>query len=591
MTTASYGLGERGRSVPAAQGVVLGLLATGVGLAVAELVAGLIRGSESPVVAVGEEFIDRTPPALRDWAIEMFGTSDKQMLVAGSLITITAIGILIGVLAVRGQMRLAVVATVVVGLIGAWAVWSRPGFSLSHLWPTVAGTAASLGVLRWYHRLPVRPSADGTPSTVDRRTFVTGALALGSTAVVSAGVGRALQGRFSVSSERRDLTLPDDPRPLGSLPADADLGVEGVTPFVVSNDDFYRIDTALIVPQVRAREWELRITGMVEREITLSYDELLALPQVERYVTLSCVSNYVGGPYVGNALWQGTLLAPVLEQAGVDARAEQLVSRSHDGWTAGSPIEQILDGRDAMLAIGMNGEPLPAAHGYPVRLVVPGLYGYVSATKWVTELEVTTWDAFDAYWVPRGWAAIAPFKMTTRIDTPRDGASRPAGPLARRRGLAAPRRDQSGAGVDRWWRLAGGRPRRRAEQRHVAAMGVPVGRGTRPARAARPGDRHRGQRADRRGGGCAPERRQWLSHDRGRDHHLMPARSRRDQDRSRTLALRASISSSKLFWKLATPSRSRRSATSSMSTPTWARAAHTRSASSRSRSIVGATVP
>ena len=229
----------------------------------------------------------------------------------------------------------------------------------------------------------------------------------------------------------RTSSFPGAADTAGRLPSNVEFGVDGITPFQIPNSDFYRIDTALgRVPQVQADSWELRVTGMVDRELTITFDDLLSMPAIERWVTLSCVSNPVGGPYAGNALWLGTLLAPVLERAGVQSGAEQLVSRSFDGWTAGSPIEQIMDGRDAMFAYGMNGEPLPAEHGYPVRLVVPGLYGYVSATKWVTELEVTTWDAFDAYWVPRGWSAIAPFKMTTRIDTPRSGAERPAGQVA-----------------------------------------------------------------------------------------------------------------------------------------------------------------
>jgi DMSO/TMAO reductase YedYZ molybdopterin-dependent catalytic subunit len=442
MTTASYGLGERHRSAVAVYGPVLGLLATGAGLAAAELTAGLMRGTESPVIAVGEEFIDRSPVWLTEWAKNEFGTSDKDVLIGGAFVTIVLIGIGIGIAAVRGAWRLAIAATVVTGIIGAWAVTQRPSFSVSRLWPTVAGTAASLGVLWWYWRRcvremrPAEKAADGesdhsVSTTVDRRTFVTGAVVVGSSAAIAAGAGRALQSRFTIASERQDLVLPGAGDSAGRLPSNAELGVDGVTPFQISNSDFYRIDTALgRVPQVQADSWELRVTGMVDRELTITFDELLSMPSIERWVTLSCVSNPVGGPYAGNALWLGTLLAPVLERAGVQPGAEQLVSRSFDGWTAGSPIEQIIDGRDAMFAYGMNGEPLPAEHGYPVRLVVPGLYGYVSATKWVTELEVTTWDAFDAYWVPRGWSAIAPFKMTTRIDTPRRGAERPAGQVA-----------------------------------------------------------------------------------------------------------------------------------------------------------------
>jgi DMSO/TMAO reductase YedYZ molybdopterin-dependent catalytic subunit len=207
----------------------------------------------------------------------------------------------------------------------------------------------------------------------------------------------------------------------GAVAGPTEFGLDEVTPFVVPNADFYRIDTALVVPQVRRADWRLRIHGMVARELELTFDDLLARPQVQRQVTLSCVSNYVGGPLVGNALWQGVLLAPLLEECGLDPEATQVVSRSVDGWTCGSPTAVIMDGRDALVAIGMNGEALPPEHGYPVRLVVPGLYGYVSATKWVTEIELTRWEDFDAYWVPRGWAKEGPVKTMARIDRSKDG--------------------------------------------------------------------------------------------------------------------------------------------------------------------------
>jgi DMSO/TMAO reductase YedYZ molybdopterin-dependent catalytic subunit len=198
-----------------------------------------------------------------------------------------------------------------------------------------------------------------------------------------------------------------------------DFGIDGVESWVVPNSDFYRIDTALAVPQVPKDSWSLRIHGMVDDELELTFSDLLAREQVERYITLSCVSNEVGGGLVGNARWQGVLLAPLLDEAGPDPEATQVVSRSIDGWNCGSPTSAIMDGRDAMLAIAMNGEPLPAEHGYPVRLVVPGLYGYVSATKWVTEIELTRWEDFDGYWVPRGWSKEGPIKTMARIDRPR----------------------------------------------------------------------------------------------------------------------------------------------------------------------------
>ncbi|MCU0260407.1 MAG: molybdopterin-dependent oxidoreductase, partial [Ilumatobacteraceae bacterium] len=405
-------------------GVLLGLLATMAGLAVGELVAGLARSASSAVLPVGQEVIDRVPPWLKDWAIDTFGTADKAVLVVGTIVVLGIIGSLVGILTVRGHLGPAVLLTVVVGLVGVSAVLARPAPSLVRLLPAILGTATSVLVLVL---LAPRP-ADGTDDTApagDRRRFVIAGLATAAVALVAGVVGRRLQGRFEVDDEREALALPGaDPAP---VPVDAELPVAGLTPFITPNDRFYRIDTALRVPQVRAAEWRLRVHGMVDRELELTLDDLFDRPVVERVITLSCVSNEVGGDLVGNAAWRGVLLADVLREAGVQDGAEQLVSRSTDGWTCGTPVGAVLDGRDAMLAFGMNGEPLPARHGYPVRMVVPGLFGYVSATKWVTDVELTTWDAFDAYWVPRGWAKQAPVKTMTRIDRPRRG-SVPGGP-------------------------------------------------------------------------------------------------------------------------------------------------------------------
>lgn len=424
------------------RGLALGLLATAVGLAFAELIVGFVKGSASPVVPVGQEFIDITPKWLKDWAIEQFGTNDKAVLVAGALIVVLGLGAVIGIMAVRGERGFAYGLTIAVGLMGAWAVWLRPAPTLGKFAPTLVGTAVSLAVLWW---LAPRPDPDSPAGDVtvgpDRRQFVTGAVALGSAAAVTGGVGRLLQRRFEVDT---DFALPGQAAgidageaspDLAATPNDvaidraapiegAELGVDGIESFVVPNDRFYRIDTALVVPQVSADSWRLNISGLVDNPIELTFDDLLARDQIERHITLSCVSNPVGGDLVGNALWQGVPLKPLLEEAGLQPGAEQVVSRSIDGWTCGSPIEAIMDGRDAMLAFGMNGEPLPAQHGFPVRIVVPGLFGYVSATKWVTDIRLTRWEDFDAYWIPRGWSKRGPVKTMARIDTPRSGASR-----------------------------------------------------------------------------------------------------------------------------------------------------------------------
>jgi DMSO/TMAO reductase YedYZ molybdopterin-dependent catalytic subunit len=238
-------------------------------------------------------------------------------------------------------------------------------------------------------------------------------------AIVSAGVGRALvlQAR-RVAAGRQEVALPAAARPLPAVSAAAELGVDGLTPIIVPNSDFYRIDTAFAVPQLELEGWSLSVTGMVERPYALDFYELLDMRLVERDVTLCCVSNRVGGNLVGNARWLGVPLGEILDRAGVADGAEQVVGRSVDDFTVGFPIEAVYDGRDALVAVGMNGEPLPFEHGFPARLVVAGLYGYVSATKWLSGIELTTWDGYDAYWVPRGWSKEGPIKTQSRIDTP-----------------------------------------------------------------------------------------------------------------------------------------------------------------------------
>jgi DMSO/TMAO reductase YedYZ molybdopterin-dependent catalytic subunit len=200
----------------------------------------------------------------------------------------------------------------------------------------------------------------------------------------------------------------------------ADFGLPGLAPYFSANGDFYRVDTSIQVPQLDARNWELRIDGMVENPVTIRYADLLAARLIERDVTLTCVSNEVGGDLIGNARWLGLPVRDLLAAARPKPGADAIRSHSVDGWTAGTPLSALTDpNRDAMLAIGMNGVPLPAQHGYPVRMVVPGLYGYVSATKWVVRLEVTRFDAFQAYWTSRGWAPQGPIKTESRIDVPK----------------------------------------------------------------------------------------------------------------------------------------------------------------------------
>ena len=205
------------------------------------------------------------------------------------------------------------------------------------------------------------------------------------------------------------------------MPTGADLEIRGLTTVYVANDDFFRIDTALRVPVADPATWRLHVRGRVDRPFSLTYEELLDLPQIEADITLTCVSNEVGGDLVGNARWQGVPLVTLLEGAGVQAGDRQIIGRSVDGFTAGFPTLTAIDVEEAMVAVGMNGVPLPAEHGFPARLVVPGPYGYVSATKWISAIELTDFDE-PGYWFPRGWAKEGPIKTAARIDVARADA-------------------------------------------------------------------------------------------------------------------------------------------------------------------------
>jgi DMSO/TMAO reductase YedYZ molybdopterin-dependent catalytic subunit len=418
-------------------GAALGLLALGAGLAAAELVVALVNSAPSPVVAVGQAVIDLVPPGVKDWAIAVFGTSNKLALITGTLIILAMLGALVGILATRGKRTSAFAMVGVVGVIGMLAVITRATSALTDVLPTLFATATTMAVLWWFTRTPSRlsghPDAAEThrasPMGLDRRSMLLGIAGVAAASAAVGGVGRWLQRGAQVASERAGLILPTIRGERAQLPATADFDIDGLEPFITANDRFFRIDTALTVPQVSREAWRLRIHGMVDQELDLGFEDLSSRPQVERYLTLACVSNDVGGRLIGNALWQGVLLADVLREAGVQPGADQLVSRSVDGWTCGTPTQVVLDGRDALLAFGMNGEALPTQHGYPVRMVVPGLFGYVSATKWLTEIELTTWDAFDAYWTTRGWSREGPVKTMARIDRPRRDRGWSSGPL------------------------------------------------------------------------------------------------------------------------------------------------------------------
>ena len=407
------------------RGALAGLLAGGVALAVGELVAGSGASGRAPVIAVGDLVIDNVPRPVKDLAIETFGTNDKVALLVGIYAVLAVIAAALGIAATR-RFATGAVGIALFGAVGVLAALQGDDAGAAEVLAPVLGALAAIGALR----VLVGAIEEPTGSGLDRRRFLVLAAGAAAVGVSAAAVGRFLQGRGSAAASRLAVVLPRPAMPAPAIPAAADLGIDGLSPFLTPIDDFYRIDVNLIVPQVEAEGWRLKISGLVDDEIELTYDDVLALPLVEEDVTLACVSNEVGGDLVGNARWLGTPLLPLLERAGIDRRADQVVARSVDGFTVGFPVDALRDGRAALLAVGMNGEPLPIRHGFPARLVVAGLYGYVSATKWLEEIELSRFDAFDPYWIKRGWAVEAPIKTQARIDTPRGRASGATVPVA-----------------------------------------------------------------------------------------------------------------------------------------------------------------
>lgn len=405
---------------------VCGVVAAGAGLGVGELVAAFVRPEASPVVVVANRFILATPEWLKQRAIRQFGTDDKRALGTGIFLVIGLFAACVGVLALY-RRRWAVLALTGFGAVGVFCALTTHAHRGSDVIPVVFAAATAAAVLDvLVRRIPaalVRSSAS-TRAGADRRAFLTVGVGSVALAAVSGFGGRRWQHRrFDAVRSRADVVLPAPvspapPEPAQSLPPSAHL-TKNPIPFATSNKAFYRIDTAYSVPQVDAGTWKLKIHGMVNTPVTYTLDDLLAMPLIERWITMMCVSYEVGGDLIGNARFRGVALAPLLRKAGVDPRADQLVCRSVDGMTIGAPTQQVMDGRDAILAVGMNGTTLPIEHGFPVRMVVPGLYGYVSACKWITEIEMTTFDAYDAYWVQRGWLARLPITLGSRIDTPK----------------------------------------------------------------------------------------------------------------------------------------------------------------------------
>jgi DMSO/TMAO reductase YedYZ molybdopterin-dependent catalytic subunit len=452
-------------------GAAAGLLSAAAGVGASVLAAALVGGAPTPITAVGERVIDASPGALKDWAIRTFGSSDKPVLLAGIFTVLGLLACCTGIAAWRSR-PVALAVTTLLGLIGlaaAYADRTSVVGTTARIIPALTALAVSVGMLAWFTeswyawRAPSndrpRPTTDpSSASTVrvatgypsgqpappafargstapapappgfDRRAFLAAALVSGAVATTGFGSSRLFSNAGTTS--RNGIRLPRATSPAPALSPGATLQVAGLTPYITDSEDFYRVDTALTVPQIAAADWKLRISGQVGSELQLTYSELLDMPLIERRVTLTCVSNEVGGDLAGNATWLGVRISDLLERVGVRGGADAVKSTSADGFTVGTPLAALTDGRDAMIAIGMNGKPLPIDHGFPARMVVPGLYGYVSATKWLVDMEITRFADFSAYWTDRGWAEKGPIKIASRIDVPTGFAQLRAGKVA-----------------------------------------------------------------------------------------------------------------------------------------------------------------
>lgn len=410
-----------------------GLIAGAVGLAVSYAAAALLHVRDAPVVAVAEGVIALTPGPVAKWAIDTFDTADKKVLVVAILVLLALLFGWFGRLAHR-RWWAAVTGYVVLAGIAVVAVLTKPTPSLIDLAPVVIGLlcwVVALAVLaEWLRRWELvedgeDPAAE--PMHTRRRFFVM-AGAMAAVAAVGGTLGRvAGNARRKAEQSRRLLRIEGVTAP--AVPVDVGVGVDGVSPWQTANEDFYLIDTAIIEPTIAPVDWELRIHGMVEREIRLSYADLVRREITEDWITLNCVSNEVGGDLIGNAWWSGVRLAAILAEAKPQPGADAVLQTSEDGWTCGTPLAALMDERNAMLAVAMNGEPLPIEHGFPVRTIVPGLYGYVSACKWVVDMEVTRFEDVTAYWTDKGWSEQGPVKIASKIEVPGDGADVPAGEL------------------------------------------------------------------------------------------------------------------------------------------------------------------
>jgi DMSO/TMAO reductase YedYZ molybdopterin-dependent catalytic subunit len=441
-----------------------GLLAAAAGMAVGHLVAAFVNPAASPVLAVGSTVIDATPTPVKEWAIKHFGTNDKPILLLSVAIVTALAAAGIGVLS-RRRPTPALVLIVGLAALAGLAAMARPAALPQDIVPALVAAITGAATLAWLRGRLVPRTVDvpravdvprtvdvpravdapeagatapespldhtayapGSPSTPPRRTFLLGAAAVTAGAAVAGAIGQNLSAEPALPTT---FTLPRPQKPLPPLPTGIEEQVKGVSPFRTPTNDFYRVDTALVIPRVDVSSWQLHIDGDVEQPMTLSFKQLLAMPMIEQDITLNCVSNEVGGPFISSTRWLGVRVRDLLETAKVKPGVEQILSESTDGMTISTPIQALTDSRDAIIAVAMDGKPLPARHGFPARMVTPGLYGYVGATKWVTRLTATTYAAQQAYWTQRGWAEKADVKTQARIDTPMGLATYRQGKIA-----------------------------------------------------------------------------------------------------------------------------------------------------------------
>ena len=440
------GLGLKGTS--RYQAALSGMVGAALALASGELVASLTNKTTSLVLAVGEFIVDVTPGDIVRTSIETLGNSQKIVLLSGITVISILFGGFLGLLS-RKHSDLSYLLFILFGIFGGWTL-NRDPLTSTTAALSLSATATLIGLSAFVFLnnildQPINTSLEDPKNRyADRRQFLSWATGISVAAGAMTGTGRFLLKDDTIQNIRENIVLPDIEEKTGLLKSDTTTPasptpatttlpdekdfftfsemneIEGISPYITSNKDFYRIDTALRVPTIEPADWSLTLNGLVENPYELSYDEILGMDLVKKDVTLTCVSNEIGGPLVGNAVWSGVPLSEIISKSKPLPEAQQVMCHSVDGFTAGFPIENIFDGRTALLAVGMNGRPLPVIHGFPARLVVAGLYGYVSAVKWIKRIEICTWDGNDGYWIPRGWSKKAPIKISSRIDVPRE---------------------------------------------------------------------------------------------------------------------------------------------------------------------------